>query len=312
VNIIIFRLTAVCLITLLSACGSTEIIKKPNANSYTVSAQYGAMFGGWEKATTEATEKGIAYCENMQQKYQLINEKRSGVIGWSPLVSTITFNCGADTDKLLATIGTECKTELLNTDLDSIRDKVEIFKNLNSAPPFSIATNDSFPSDTDKVAIAKWAKIREGCINKEDVLLANNKQYLSALQNIFFDKEREFNKKISSQLSALIVALYQSKLTYSEFAQKRYEMSSSIASADRDFRAATLMQDRDAQIKAQELAIQQQQNNINTWATYVQSVNNRQSQTYIQPAYSAQPQTIKVQSNCITNKFGNTTTSNCN
>jgi hypothetical protein len=219
-------------------------------------------------------------------------------VGWSPQASTITFNCGADTVSIVNNLQSDCKAEMQVTELDIIRTKVELYKNANdSSPTFEIATNTTYPNVDEKAAIAKWAKIREGCISRENEAITTAQQPANAMQKAFSDKENEFRKQMTAQVSSLIVALYQSKVTYGEFAQKRYEMISNVISAERDYRAAILMQDRDTQMRAEQLAIQQQQNNLSAWNTYMQSVNARQP--------------VHVQSNCITNKSGNTSTTNC-
>ncbi len=60
------------------------------------------------------------------------------------------------------------------------------------------------------------------------------------------------------------------------------------------------MADRDAQMRAEQIAQQQLQNNLSAWSSYMQSVNARQ------------PQTINLKSNCTTSKIGNVVTTNCN
>ena len=81
---------------LLAACvhGAGNVTKGDSANLYSVSAQYGSMGGSWERASREAAEKATAYCTTMGKKYSFISEQRSGVWGWTPQESTISFTCG--------------------------------------------------------------------------------------------------------------------------------------------------------------------------------------------------------------------------
>lgn len=291
---------------LLAACGTSAVIKNANNNTYSVSSQYGALNGSWTRATQEATDKAAAYCASVGQKYYFMNEQRSGVVGWSPQESNITFTCGADIVAIVKDLQNNCKAEMQDAELDIIRTKVELFRLApNSPPAFDIATNTTYPNAKENIAIAKWAKIREACISKVDDAITSSHQPSTAMQKSFTDKQAEFRRQITAQVSALIVALYQGKLTYGEFAVKRYEMASSIDSAAADYRTAMLMQDRDAQMKAQQLAMQQQQNNIMAWGNYMQTVNARQP-------VMQQPTTARLQTNCVTNKFGNTATTNCN
>jgi putative hemolysin len=78
---------------LLSACGTSEVIKNPTANGYVVSAQYGALNGSWTRATQEAADKAKAYCAESGRQFVFITEQRTGVVGWSPQESSIAFDC---------------------------------------------------------------------------------------------------------------------------------------------------------------------------------------------------------------------------
>ena len=124
---------------LLTACGTSEVIKNANNNTYSVSAQYGALNGSWTRAIQEATDKAVAFCGSMGQKYYFMSEQRTGVVGWSPQASNITFGCGADTVAIVKELQTDCKTEMQNPDLDIIRAKIELYRNANDpAPTFDI------------------------------------------------------------------------------------------------------------------------------------------------------------------------------
>lgn len=78
---------------LLSACGTSEVIKNPTANGYVVSAQYGALNGSWGRATQEAAEKAKEFCAASGRQFLFITEQRTGVVGWSPQESSIAFDC---------------------------------------------------------------------------------------------------------------------------------------------------------------------------------------------------------------------------
>ena len=242
-------------------------------------------------------------------------------MGWSPQASTITFNCDADaasTASIVNNLQSDCKIGMQVNELDIIRTKVDLFENASeSAPTFEIATNTTYPNVDEKAAIAKWAKIREECMSRENEAIATSQQPSNAMQRAFADKENGFRRQMTAQVSSLIVALYQSKVTYGEFAQKRYEMTSSVISAERDYRAVTLMRDRNSQVQAEQLAIQQQQNNINALSIYMQSVNARQPQVQPQLSPQVQPQiqfpsTTRLPTICTTQKLGDISTTHCN
>jgi len=289
---------------ILSGCASDSIKKQAGNDTYTSSVAYFAMNGGWNKATPEAVQKAMDYCSLQSRVYQFINENRSGVIGFTPLQSTITFVCREDINALLKTSGTEYKIDLeKNKDLDLIRNKIELFRDSDSAPPFEIATNNNFPNSSEKEVIAKWAKIREIKVKKDDDII---KRYsippANASQSLYIEQINAFNKEVNGKISELIAALYQAKLTYGEFAQKRYEISSAMDKARREYKAAMLIQDRELQTKNAQLALQQQQNNLIAWSSYMQSVNSRQ------------PETIRMQTpiQCNSTKIGNSVQTNCN
>ena len=51
--------------------------------TYSVSAQYGFMFGGWEKAQADALAQGKQYCAAKGAEFSFIDEKRSGAAGFT-------------------------------------------------------------------------------------------------------------------------------------------------------------------------------------------------------------------------------------
>jgi len=87
--------------------------------------------------------------------------------------------------------------------------------------------------------------------------------------------------EVTGKESALIVALYQGKMTYGEFAQKRYEFARDGIAAEREFRQATLIGDQQRAVQAQQLAQQNFQNRLAVWSAYIQAVNSRPPQTNI-------------------------------
>ena len=285
-------------ILMLSACGTSEIIKNPN-DTYTSSAQYGSLNGSWTRAQTDAIAKANEFCSKKGQSYYFIDEKRDGVVGWSPQQSTITFACGQSAEAY-KDVQADCEKNVQIKDLDIIRSKVQLFKlATEEAVPFDLATNDNFPSMIEVQAIGKWAKLREECIAKFNRLKSNEPNFGTALQKTYTEQIKSFQSKLTASIPELIVALYQQKMTYGEFAQRRYEITKNILSAERDFRQAVLLADRDIQLKQTEIAQQQVQNSLVAWSAYMNAVNARQ------------PQTIRLQSNCTTTKYGTSSNTNC-
>lgn len=101
-------------------------------------------------------------------------------------------------------------------------------------------------------------------------------------------------------MSELIVALYQEKLTYGEFAQLRYTIGKAAVDADQQYREARLIQDQDRQLQVQQIANQQFTNSLTAWANYMQAVNARQ------------PQTVRLNSvHCTSTSMSNMVNTNC-
>ena len=115
----------------------------------------------------------------------------------------------------------QCAGEMQSADLDIIRAKVELFRESADAPvPFAIASNDDFPSEPERAATAKWATIRDGCNRRADAI-ANSTVAATPLQATVQQQDTAFRDEVTARVGQLIVALYQAKLTYGEFAQKR-------------------------------------------------------------------------------------------
>jgi len=106
---------------------------------------------------------------------------------------------------------------------------------LDAATPFEIASNDSFATDDERKAIGTWATLRESCNARFDDLYkpAGN---TAPLQAVNFQQMDSFRREALGRESALLVSLYQQKLTFGEFAQKRYEIFRDAVAAQRQFR----------------------------------------------------------------------------
>jgi len=176
----------------------------------------------------------------------------------------------------LAVTGDQCKSEMLTaTELNPIRNKVELYKPpTEGPPPFEISSNDTFPTDEERPLIAKWATMRDSCIKRQMALLTVPAS-ANAQQAIVFQQEVSFAKDVNAHIGELIVALYQQKLTYGEFAQRRYWLSNEAVAAERAYRQSVLDRDEQRQQQAQ----QQFTNALNAWGNYMQAVNARKPQT---------------------------------
>jgi len=278
-------------LALLSACGTTEVVQL-SPSTYTVSSSHGVVDGSWDKAQQEAVAKAKDYCAAKGKGFVLLNEQRSGVPGFSMQESKITFGCGEDP----ASVAAKCKTDLQTPALDSIRDKVELFRNPDDPVPFAIATNDSFPAEGERDAIAVWAKLRDECVKRSGAAA----QEAGVVRDPSFQRLRSIGLAASGRIGELIVSLYQQKLTYGEFAKKRYDIGREAAEAEQRFRQSIQIADQAQRVQAQQLAEQQFQSSLAAWSAYMQAVNARQ------------PLSVRMQSNCNSVRVGNTVNTVCN
>lgn len=186
----------------------------------------------------------------------------------------------------IVTADEECKSEMLAaTDLDPIRNKVEFYKRLSDGPPpFEIASNDMFPTDEERPLIAQWATLRDACINRQEAWLVVPTSANAQLVAVF-QQEVSIFKEATANIGELIVSLYQQKLTYGEFAQRRYWISSQASAAELAYRQSVLDRDEQHRLQAQ----QQFANTLTAWGNYIQAVEARQPQTvYINGATRVQ------------------------
>lgn len=151
------------------------------------------------------------------------------------LVSTALCGCiggGASLKKqrnsAIVSAAEQCRSDFSTPDLDPIRHKVELYRESTDAGvPFEIASNDAFPSDNELPVIAEWATLRDECMRRTSQA-SRPPADASAMQSAFI-RQREFlYNQAGERISALIVALHQKKLTYGEFAHKRYQINRSV------------------------------------------------------------------------------------
>lgn len=176
-------------------------------------------------------------------------------------------------------VGEQCMADMASPDLDPIRPKAELFRpSLDATVPFEIASNDSFPTEAEKPVIAKWATLRDGCLKRNETLVPYP-QNAAQMQIAFIERQRAFSREAAARTGDLVVALYQQKLTYGEFAHKRYEIGRDAAAAELAFRQSALEQDDQRQMQAQQIAQQQFDSRLAAWSTYLQAVNAREPLT---------------------------------
>lgn len=203
----------------------------------------------------------------------------------------------------------QCKASYETPDLDPIRQKVELLReSTENAPPFEIATNSAFPDSAELPAISRWAKLREECDKRYDEWQTNQNSSGDQIARTNGEMILSMRHELSGRVSELLVSLYQQKLTYGEFAQKRYEFGRDESRAEKQMFQAIANADQQHQMQARELAEKEYQARTAAWSAYTQSVTQRQPQTVI---LQANP-TPAHQTNCTSIKTGDTVQTYCN
>lgn len=241
---------------MLISCATNTLITNPDS-THTSTAAFGMMHGGWNRAQGDAVNKAVAFCNARDLSYVFISEKQDGSPGWTPLSSSITFKCAPNVNELLKSAQRICESDMESAELNIIREKVELLRGSDASVPFNIASNNSRPTLSEARVIAKWASLRDNCNKRYEVIFTSNPPTGNQLQIANEYKLRSFTTQLITKVDELVVSLYQGKLTFGEFAQKRAEFSRQIASAGRDFHASLLLADRDMQIRRQQIAEQQ-------------------------------------------------------
>jgi hypothetical protein len=108
--------------------------------------------------------------------------------------------------------------------LDSIRGKADVSRMAaDGPPPFRIALNDTFATDSERGEIAKWIGIRTHCRRQLPISRIVSSPG-SAIGAASLQQESALWRTLQSGVDRLIRALYYRELTYGEFARKKYEL----------------------------------------------------------------------------------------
>ena len=169
----------------------------------------------------------------------------------------------------------QCVDDLTARDLDSIRAKADLSRMAaDGPPPFRIALNDTFATDSERVEIARWLRVRDFCRKRfaipRTLPAAGSAIEAASLQQMF-----ALSKIFQSSVNQLIRALYYQGLTYGEFARKRYEFTRDAAALSSAMREAGQGEDQ-AQLRHN---LQNLWYLRFSWNTYLRRVNARQPGT---------------------------------
>jgi hypothetical protein len=168
-----------------------------------------------------------------------------------------------------------CKEDLAAPELDSIRSKADLSRRATDGPPpFRIALNDTFATDSERIVIAQWIKIQNHC-RRRFALSHAVPRPVNAIEAASLREAVALSRILQSSVGRLTQALYYQQLTYGEFAHKRFEfhrdavaLSSAIDEAERYSDPTRLGQ-----------TLQQLLYLRRTWNAYLWRLNYRQPRT---------------------------------
>ena len=174
----------------------------------------------------------------------------------------------------------QCKDNMQSPDLDLIRQKVELNRTIGDKDPpsFLVASNEAFPIDPERQVIAKWAAMRDACVRAVNAIQVTPSS-ANAKERIDFQEQMSITREATAHIGELVLALYQQKLTYGEFAQKQYEFCRDAQAAEYTFTRAVIERDDDQRMQDEQQAKQQYAKVVTGWTDYIQEVNARQPQT---------------------------------
>ena len=95
-------------------------MKTADSDLYTVHSEYMFLAGGWDRSSFEAREKALSFCKATGLQMDIVDEKRGGVPGFTPLSTDLNFKCTGSTSVLITpTQG----TPLIPLSFDQAKDK---------------------------------------------------------------------------------------------------------------------------------------------------------------------------------------------
>lgn len=166
----------------------------------------------------------------------------------------------------------KCDEQTQSADFDPIRNKVELckFGEKVKVAPFEYLANNTYPTATEKQAIAKWGVIR-------DQLQRNANAFLSATPpgvpaDVWNQIQSNIQKSQELQ-NELAVGLYQGKLTYGAFAKRRQDIVNVSMTANQNLIEAAKEADYQRRVEAAALAEQHYQTQVQEQENWLRVMN---------------------------------------
>jgi hypothetical protein len=147
----------------------------------------------------------------------------------------ILVNCSAmqsaDIKANIQAISQNCAQQMqADRELDPIRTKVQLIRTFTEgAPPPEILSNNFKPNSEEKLAIARWATLSNECAQQAMHYLLSLSLPPKSIPAR--DKLVLLLRDANEQRGLLIAALYEGRLTYSEFAAQRMKVGDQFVAA---------------------------------------------------------------------------------
>jgi hypothetical protein len=125
----------------------------------------------------------------------------------------------AQLQPLFQNISAECDADEQTTDLDPIRDKIQIRLSLigNAPVPFNLLVINTKPTPTEKQALVRWSEIRAGCAERARQLFATMplpESMTPEFQQQIRDGLTTFANQAVEATNYVTASLYEGQLTY--------------------------------------------------------------------------------------------------
>ncbi|HIH2747881.1 EsaB/YukD family protein [Burkholderia aenigmatica] len=171
-----------------------------------------------------------------------------------------------------------CAAAMSAPELNPIRDKIEIFHDPSTPTPYTYAALDLFPARADLPLIAKWIALRDACVKHEHEIDLTSPALTPMAQSMVLQRA-EFNGIAEAKIRRLAIGLSQRKLTYGEFAQRRYQINSAAENAAQRVAATLSARDPGSQFLEQRRIERRFSAEVDTFERYLHSVDARQPGT---------------------------------
>lgn len=172
----------------------------------------------------------------------------------------------------------ECAIAVSTPELNSIRSKVEIIHEPTTPIPLKYASLDAFPTNADISLITKWNELRAACIKQEHSINLTSPDMTPFEQSNALRRAAFFGVA-EAEVNQLTIALPLQKLTYGEFAQRRYQINAAAVDAAWRYSATLTIPDKSLQFLARRRVKQQFSDKMDAWDSYMRSVDARPPRT---------------------------------